>query len=117
VVRHWSVVELCCTEFLHNCLGGPKKGIIYILYFVKKTKLTVLKRPSGRHCEHKKGLVLVICSFKSQFVLDLSVFVYVIPYLAAAEVGFERWTISYDLSSSFYYILCPLAYFTLLVCC
>jgi hypothetical protein len=94
---------------------GPKKDIIYILPIV--TKLTVRKWRSGSHCEHKQGLVLEIFSFKSQFVLDLSVFVYADPHPAAAEVGFERWAIAYDLSSYFYYIVCPLAYFSLFVCC
>lgn len=72
---------------------GHKEGIIYILPII--TKPTVPKWRSGRHCVHKQGLVLGICSFKSQFVLDLSVFVYVVPYpAAAAEVGFERWAMS-----------------------
>jgi len=96
---------------------GPKEDTIYILPIV--TKLTVRKWRSGRHCEHKQGLVLEIFSFKSQFVLDLSVFAYVIPYpaAAAAEVGFERWAISHDLSSYFYYSVRALEYFSLLVCC
>lgn len=49
---------------------GLKEGMIYILPIV--TKLTVPKWRSGRHCVHKQGLVLEICTFKSQFVLDLS---------------------------------------------